>query len=176
MGGFRGMLAQRTLESWALRHPDEVRVSVARGLATTTVTAARSRLVETLGLVPGDATQALLRAVALGDLEDQNTRATAIAALGDPPPTRERRGAGLHAPATTMSVLTMLAAQPGALPPVAQLALDDLKPLAEPRSSTPADGDRTVAQLFLHADIDGELTPGGPRRHRGHRDAARAPR
>ena len=160
-GDFRGMLAQRTLESWALRHPDDVRVMVARGLATTTVTAARSRLVETLGLVPGDATQSLLRAVALGDLEDQMTRATAIAALGDPPPTRERREQGFTPSASTLSVLTMLAAQPGPLSPVAQLALDDLRAVAEPRSTTPPDGDRTVAQLFLHADIDGALTHAG---------------
>ncbi|WP_404389577.1 glycosyltransferase [Humibacillus xanthopallidus] len=160
-GDFRGMLAQRTLESWALRHPDDVRVMVARGLATTTVTAARSRLVETLGLVPGDATQSLLRAVALGDLEDQTTRATAIAALGDPPPTRERREQGFTPSASTLSVLTMLAAQPGALSPVAQLALDDLRAVAEPRSTTRPEGDRTVAQLFLHADIDGALTHAG---------------
>jgi glycosyltransferase involved in cell wall biosynthesis len=160
-GDFRGMLAQRTLEAWALRHPDDVRVAVARGLATTTLTAARARLVETLGLVPGDATQALLRAVAVGDLEDLTTRATAVAALGDPPPTRERREKGFTPPATTTSVLIMLASQPGALAPVAQLALDDLRSLAEPRSTTRVDGDRTVAQLFLHADIDGALTHAG---------------
>ena len=160
-GDFRGMLAQRTLESWALRHPDDVRVVVARGLATTTVTAARSRLVETLGLVPGDATQSLLRAVALGDLEDHTTRATAIAALGDPPPTRERREQGFTPSGSTLNVLTMLAAQPGALSPVAQLALDDLRAVAEPRPTTVDDGDRTVAQLFLHADIDGALTHAG---------------
>ena len=160
-GDFRGMLAQRTLESWALRNPDDVRVSVARGLATTTVTAARSRLVETLGLVPGDATQALLRAVALGELEDQTTRATAIAALGDPPPTRERREKGFTPPASTLGVLAMLAAQPGPLAPVAQLALDDLRAVAEPRSTERVEGARTVAQLFLHADIDGALTHAG---------------
>jgi glycosyltransferase involved in cell wall biosynthesis len=160
-GDFRGMLAQRTLETWALRHPDDVRVAVARGLATTTLTTARSRLVETLGLVPGDATQALLRAVAVGDLEDLTTRATAVAALGDPPPTRERREKGFTPPATTTSVLIMLASQPGALAPVAQLALDDLRSLAEPRSTSRVDGDRTVAQLFLHADIDGALTHAG---------------
>ncbi|HET8989001.1 MAG TPA: glycosyltransferase, partial [Humibacillus sp.] len=124
-------------------------------------TAARSRLVETLGLVPGDATQALLRAVALGDLEDLTTRATAISALGDPPPTRERRENGFTPSMSTVSVLTMLAAQPGALSPVAQLALDDLRAVAQPRSTTPVDGDRTVAQLFLHADIDGALTQAG---------------
>ncbi|WP_221629417.1 glycosyltransferase [Humibacillus xanthopallidus] len=160
-GDFRGMLAQRTLESWALRTPDDVRVAVARGLATTTVTAARARLVETLGLVPGDATQALLRAVAVGDLEDLTTRATAIAALGDPPPTRERREKGFTPSATTTSVLIMLASQQSSLAPVAQLALDDLRSLAEPQSTTRVDGDRTVAQLFLHADIDGALTHAG---------------
>ena len=56
----------------------------------------------------------------------------------------------------------MLASQPGALAPVAQLALDDLRAVAEPRSTTRVDGDRTVAQLFLHADIDGALTPRRP--------------
>ena len=55
----------------------------------------------------------------------------------------------------------MLAAQPGALSPVAQLALDDLRAVAEPRPTTADDGDRTVAQLFLHADIDGALTHAG---------------
>jgi glycosyltransferase involved in cell wall biosynthesis len=160
-GDFRGMLAQRTLESWALRHPDDVRVAVARGLATTTLTVARSRLVETLGLVPGEATQALLRAVAVGDLEDLRTRATAIAALGDPPPTRERREQGGAASASTTSVLIMLASQSTPLAPVAQLALDDLRSLAEPTSAPRVDGDRTVAQLFLHADIDAALTQAG---------------
>ena len=160
-GDFRGMLAQRTLESWALRSPDDVRVAVARGLASTTLTAARARLVETLGLVPGDATQSLLRAVAVGELEDLTTRSTAIAALGDPPPTRERRENGFVPSGTTTSVLTMLASQQGTLGPVAQLALDDLRSLAEPRSAERVDADRTVVQLFLHADIDGALTHAG---------------
>ncbi|HET7800870.1 MAG TPA: glycosyltransferase [Humibacillus xanthopallidus] len=160
-GDFRGMLAQRTLESWALRTPDDVRVAVARGLASTTLTAARSRLVETLGLVPGEATQSLLRAVAVGDLEDLTTRAAAIAALGDPPPTRERREKGFTPSSSTTSALVMLASQQGPLAPVAQLALDDLRLLAEPRPTARADGDRTVAQLFLHADIDGALTHAG---------------
>ncbi len=178
-GDFRGMLAQRTLETWALRDPEDVRVAVARRLASTTSTAARSRLVETLGLVPGDATQSLLRAVALGELEDVTTRATAIAALGDPPPARRERGQARGPSMTTITVLTVLASQTGPLSAVAQLALDDLRAAAEPRSqatSEPEDDRRTVAQLFLHADIDGELTQCGARRHRGDRHPARAPR
>ena len=55
----------------------------------------------------------------------------------------------------------MLATLPGPLSPVAQLALDDLRAVAEPRPTTAADDDRTVAQLFLHADIDGALTHAG---------------
>ena len=59
-GGFGGMLAQRTLEAWAPVAPDAVRARLDAALATAEDAGSRARLVETLGLVPGRPTVALL--------------------------------------------------------------------------------------------------------------------
>ena len=97
--------------------------------------------------------------MALSDSEDETTRATAIAALGDPPPLREGR-----APRTTsrtVNTLTLIASQEGALAAVAQLALDDLRAAGRTEGERPNSPGRTVAQLYLHAEIDGALTHSG---------------
>src|SRR6478609_10293862 len=58
-GGFTGMLAQRTLEEWAPAEPDRVRAALVEAMSNATDDAARARLVETLGLVPGRASTRL---------------------------------------------------------------------------------------------------------------------
>jgi HEAT repeat protein len=52
-GGFSGMLAQRTLITWARSASDHVALALEGALATEPAAPARARLVETLGLVPG---------------------------------------------------------------------------------------------------------------------------
>src|SRR4051812_10757982 len=84
-GAFTGMLAQRTLESWAARQPDRVRGALLSDLAATADGDGRARLVETLGLVPGEATTTALVALAADDSEALPVRAAATAALGDGP-------------------------------------------------------------------------------------------
>ena len=52
-GGFSGVLAQRTLARWAASASAEVALAVEGALVGSAGPAVRSRLVETLGLVPG---------------------------------------------------------------------------------------------------------------------------
>ncbi len=62
-GGFSGVLAQRTLARWAASAPGQVALAIEGALAGAPGPAVRSRLVETLGLVPGPiAGRALLAA------------------------------------------------------------------------------------------------------------------
>ena len=137
-GGVTGMLAQRTLEQWAPQAPDTVLGALATALTTRRPTTngvvaggtddvARTRLVETVGLVPGMAATALLLGVVDDDTESLSTVTAATAALGDWFTSRPRRGA----------------AGRGAGP-----------------AAYPGTG-LTVVQLFLHADIDGELSSAG---------------
>ncbi|MDO5710654.1 MAG: glycosyltransferase [Micrococcales bacterium] len=195
-GGFRGMLAQRTLQHWSPRHPEALRSALAAALSRCPDPAGRATLVETLGLVPGPATNAALRAVAADEAEGSAARAAAVAALGDsrrpqrtpdapssptssstPDPAHDLEGATADT-AATRRVLTALAAGTGPLASVAVIALDDLD--APPALTCGARGQRgagsgwaggeretatdralTVAQLFLHADIDGDLSHAG---------------
>ncbi|MEO7131128.1 MAG: glycosyltransferase [Dermatophilaceae bacterium] len=193
-GGFRGMLAQRTLQHWSADHPDTVRSALEAGLGQCSDPAGRATLVETLGLVPGTATSEALRGVAADEDEGPAARAAAAAALGDrgrPPPTPDVPSSPApqahpdpaHDPdldaddADTRQVLTSLAVGSGPLAAVAVLALDDLDRSAlergdpghhgaRPRWSpheqdTGTDRALTVGQLFLHADVDGELSHAG---------------
>ena len=82
-GGFSGVLAQRTLAGWAVAAPDQVAPVVEGALAATTIAAVRSRLVETLGLVPGPISGRALLEVAGDTVEHPTVRAAAVAALGD---------------------------------------------------------------------------------------------
>jgi len=146
-GGFTGMLAQRTLESWAVRQPDRVRGALVTGLASTTDDDGRTRLAETLGLVPGAATTTALVALAADDTEALPVRAAATAALGDGP-------AADH---SAEALLVSLARTVGPLAQTARLALFDLRPAPAP----PVPDGLTVVQLFLHSDIDGQLHHSG---------------
>ena len=82
-GGFTGMLAQRTLEAWAVALPDAVHDALAAVLASESDTRARARLVESVGLVPGPAATRLLLRARGDDTEAAEVRAAAQAALDD---------------------------------------------------------------------------------------------
>ena len=146
-GGFTGMLAQRTLEQWSMMASETLAVSLEAALLGIHEPAPRARLVETLGLVrPDVATRALLR-IAADAGEHDEVRIAAVSALG------QRRGEpGVVEP------LERLVGGDGLLADVARLALVDLAEI--PPASTSVDG-LTVAQLFLHADIDPMLSSAG---------------
>lgn len=148
-GGFGGMLAQRTLEQWGSRSPELLAVGVEGALVGASDRGARTRLVETLGLVQHPIAGRPLLAVAADDGEDLGVRATAVAALGERPAT----GAALD-------LLGRLSWGDGHLAQVARLAIADLDLAASGRRRRARSG-LTIGQLFLHADIDARLTAAG---------------
>ncbi|MEO7752267.1 MAG: glycosyltransferase [Terracoccus sp.] len=146
-GGFTAMLAQRTLERWATAEPGLVFAAVTEAVPTATDDGARMRLVETLGLVPGPASTRALLGIGADDSEPHPVRAAALAALGDGP----------AADRCAEELLVSVARGVGPLAETARLALHDLCP---PPGPLAPDG-LTVAQLFLHSDIDGQLHHSG---------------
>ena len=147
-GGFGGMLAQRTLEQWGSPVAEHVAIGLESALLGIDEPGARYRLVETLGLVRKSvATPALLR-IATDILEEETVRVAAVSALG------QRRG-----DREIVAVLDNLARSEGYLADVARLSLVDL----EPESTRVRDSSHglTIAQLFLHADLDAGLTLAG---------------
>ena len=162
-GDFGGMVAQRTLEQWARIEPYAVRTHVEHALGSGADPLGRARLVETLGLVPGPDVEARLRALALDEDEGLAARAAAIGALGergvDP---ADGPGDGRLDHEATTAALLAVADVPGILAPAARLALEDLVGAAAPtHPQASAEPGLTVAQLFLHADIDGALSHAG---------------
>ena len=147
-GGFSGVLAQRTLAGWAVSAPDQVAPVVEGALAATTSAAVRSRLVETLGLVPGPIAGRALLEVAARTGEHPTVRATAVAALGDRP-----------ADPAAVALVRDLGRTDDDLGIVARLAAVDLG-IGAVEAAGAAPG-LTVAQLFLHADIDRDLSRAG---------------
>jgi len=147
-GGFPGMLAQRTLERWGLTAPEQVALCVESAMKQIADPDARARLVETVGRAPGRLPEQLLRCVAVDPHEGAAARAAAIESLGDRSPSD-----------AIMSVVTDLARGTGALADVAGLALFDLT--AQPSPHAPWSQGSAVAQVFLHADIDRELSQVG---------------
>ena len=147
-GGFPGMLAQRTLERWGMTAPEQVSLCLARALTQVADPDARARLVETVGRAPGRIPEQLLRCVAVDPHEGDAARAAAIEALGDRRPSE-----------AIMSVVTDLARGTGALADAAGLALFDLT--AQPYQHAPWSQGSAIAQVFLHADIDRELSQVG---------------
>ncbi len=147
-GGFGGMLAQRTLEQWASPVAEHVAIGLESALLGIDEPAARYRLVETLGLVRKSvATPALLR-TATDTREEESVRVAAVSALG------QRRG-----DREIVAVLDDLARSEGYLADVARLSLVDLASESTGvRDSPPR---LTVAQLFLHADLDADLSQAG---------------
>lgn len=149
-GSFPGTLAQLTLETWGKTAPGEVGTALLSMLAESGPEAGRTRLVETLGLVPWPQVTSRMIAIAVDPAEPPATRAAAIAALGE---SDSANGA-------VAAALAGLASGAGPLAAVARLAGDDLK-AAGSRSDGLAGERLTVAQLFLHADIDGLLRHAG---------------
>ena len=147
-GGFSGMIAQRTLEQWAASAPEHVALAAEGAMLGVTDPAARARLVETIGLITGRIPQRMLRRIAGDAAESLDARAAAVAALGDCPATD-----------AVIALVSDLARGDDDLADVARLALLDLTVPAYPRA--PWSQGQTVAQLFLHADIDRELTQVG---------------
>ena len=147
-GGFSGMIAQRTLEQWAASAPEHVALATEGAMLGVADPAARARLVETLGLISGRIPDRMLRRIAGDTAEAIDPRAAAVAALGDRPATEAAIG-----------LVTALARGDDDLADVARLALLDLTVPSYPRA--PWSQGQTVAQLFLHADIDRELSQVG---------------
>lgn len=146
-GDFAGMVAQRTLEQWSATAPEPIAVGLEGALLGTTDQDARYRLVETLGLVRAPMTIDPLLRIASDASEPERVRVAAISALGQRPES-ERVRAHLEHWATL----------PGFEGDVAALALLDLAP---PDPAAAGERGLTVAQLFLHADIDANLTRAG---------------
>jgi glycosyltransferase involved in cell wall biosynthesis len=146
-GGFPGMLAQRTLEQWAASTPDHLSLALENALLGVRGDGARSRLVETIGLVHGRIPERVLLRTAQDPREGPLTRAAAVAALGDRP-----------AGEATLGIVSDIARGDDEVAAVARLAVLDI---ARQHGDHPAGPERpglTVVQLFLHADIDAGLT------------------
>ncbi|MGW2091447.1 glycosyltransferase [Promicromonospora sukumoe] len=148
-GGFTGMLAQDTLEKWSGAVGDSLAVAIEAALLGVVEPAARTRLVETLGLVRQPVADRVLIEAALDEREPEDVRVAAIAALG------QRAGSTQVAES-----LERLAVGDGRLSEVARLSLVDLQ-VVDSRAEDTGDGGLTVAQLFLHADIDPSLSAAG---------------
>ncbi|MEO5665176.1 MAG: glycosyltransferase, partial [Nocardioides sp.] len=142
------VLAQRTLARWAASAPGQVALAIEGALAGAADPAVRSRLVETLGLVSGPIAGRALLQLAVDPVEHPTVRLTAVAALGDRP-----------ADAAAVAVVRRLSTVDGDLGTVARLAAIDLGIDAVERGETGPG--LTVAQLFLHADIDRDLSRAG---------------
>ncbi len=150
-GGFAGMLAQRTLEQWADPTPEIVAVGLEGALLGVTDPDGRQRLAETLGLVRGRISTRPLIALACDASEDRAVRVAAVSALG-------QRGGDPE----IVSVVSSIAEGEGFVADAARLALVDLAALgASSDSVSPVRDGLTIAQLFLHADIDAGLTQAG---------------
>ncbi len=147
-GGFGGMLAQRTLEQWSALAPEPVAVGLEGALLGVVEPSARARLVETLGLVRHVLAVRPLLAVAGDGQEAPDVRAAAVDALGQRP---------AH-PSVTRLLLT-LAGGHDHVADVARLALSDAT--VPPRHTGGRPAGLTVAQLFLHADVDALLSAAG---------------
>ncbi|MFS2241480.1 glycosyltransferase [Microbacterium sp. OR16] len=145
-GGFAGMLAQHTLEKWSTGAAELMAVALETACTGALSDDARARLVETMGLVRHPLAVRPLRAWATDAAAASAVREAAVAALG-----QRREPAAIAA-------LEDIVVEGGVIGDLARLALID----AEPVPSDRADGEGlTVAQLFLHADIDPSLSSAG---------------
>ena len=163
-GGFATVINQRTLRRWAQSAPDHVALALegallspgalspgalASGALAREAPDARARLVETMGLVPGPvASRAILR-VAAAPYEADRVRQAAVVALGD----RGQRDIEV------LELIGKLATGDGELGAVATLAAFDLGERSPEIRS--AGAGMSIAQLFLHADLDRELSRAG---------------
>lgn len=146
-GGFPGMLAQRTLQQWAASTPDHLSLALENALLGVRGDGARSRLVETIGLVSGRIPERVLLRTAQDPREGPLTRAAAVAALGDRP-----------AGEATLGIVSDIARGDDEVAAVARLAVLDIARQHGDHPAAPERPGLTVVQLFLHADIDAGLT------------------
>ena len=146
-GGFTAMLAQHTIEKWSGAAGEALAIALEAALLGVTETSSRATLVETLGLIRQPIATRRLREVSLDAAEADEVREAAIAALG-----QRRDASGLD------EELGTLVAGEGRLAAAARLALIDLDPA--PAQHREGRG-LTVAQLFLHADIEPSLSAAG---------------
>ncbi len=148
-GGFATVINQRALRRWAHTAPDHMALAIEGALLARDDAAGRARLVETMGLVPGTVAARTLLRIAADDREPLRSRMAAVAALGD----------GDHRDAAA-DLLGRLAASTADLAAAARLALFDLG--VGQLDATQSDrAGLSVAQLFLHADLDRELSRAG---------------
>ncbi|ACV81099.1 glycosyltransferase [Nakamurella multipartita] len=147
-GGFATVINQRALRRWAQVTPDHIALALEGALLGTDDPDRRARLMDTMGLVPGPVADAVLLRAAADERESSRPRQAAIAAIGD----RRTAGAGAE-------LIHRLARSEGELAGVARLAAFDLAGVADDRGSTGPG--LAVAQLFLHADLDRELSRAG---------------
>ncbi|WP_125132895.1 glycosyltransferase [Microbacterium sp. 10M-3C3] len=145
-GGFTGMIAQHTLEKWSTGAGELLAVALETASTGTLPYDARARLVETMGLVRHPLAVRPLRAWATDATAPAAVREAAVAALG------QRRE---HAALATLEDLVV---EGGVLGDLARLALIDAEPAPVVRD---AGGGLTIAQLFLHADVDPSLSAAG---------------
>ena len=148
-GGFVTVINQRTLRRWAHSAPDHVALALEGALLAQEAPDARARLVETMGLVPGSVARRAVLRVAAAPYEADRVRQAAVGALGD----RNERDTEV------LELIGKLATGDGELGAVATLAAFDLgERTPEIRS---AGAGLSIAQLFLHADLDRELSWAG---------------
>lgn len=145
-GGFAGMLAQHTLEKWSVSEGQLLAVALEAADTGALADDARARLVETLGLIPRPIVRPLLRRFADDTAAAGPVRAAAIAALGQ------------RADDDDIALLEDLVSQGGRFGALARLSLIDAEPSTLRHGSDDA---ITVAQLFLHADVDSQLSASG---------------
>jgi glycosyltransferase involved in cell wall biosynthesis len=144
-GRLAGMLAQWTLARWAGDRPETVARELTARLEDDLAAVGRARLVETLGLVPGDGS--MLATIAADSNEPAEVRVAAFAALGDraDPP---------------LSLVQAVARGDGPVADAARLAtFDILRPAARPMDA--GGGALRVAQVHLGGRLDRTLLHAG---------------
>ena len=147
-GGFFTVISQRALRRWAQLTPDHIALALEGALLSRDDAAGRARLVETMGLVPGAVAARTLHRVAADTTEPLRSRMAAVAALGDRGPDGD-----------SGALIRRLARTSGELGGVARLAAFDIA--GPPIGSSGHQSGIVVAQLFLHADLDRELSRAG---------------
>lgn len=145
-GGFRGMLAQHTIEKWSVQSGDLLAAALESAGTGELADDARARLIETVGLIPRPIVRPLLRRTAADATEAHAVRAAAISALGQ------------RADDDDIALLEEIVTEGGTASALARLSLID----AEGVTPSVDDEDAvTIAQLFLHADVDSTLSSAG---------------
>ena len=148
VGGFATVINQRALRRWAQLAPDHIALAIEGALLSRDDAAGRARLIDTLGLVPGPISTAALLRIATDEREPLRPRQAAVAALGDRP-----------ADPAVVDLVARLAGGSGELAGVARLAAFDLT--GAPGERVGGGSGLSVAQLFLHADLDRQLSRAG---------------